>query len=82
MPANKIVYNKKTLIDLTGDTVEAENVLSGYTAHRKDGSSITGTVVLTTYTTSANTLDSSGSKLLDSSGNAIMDNIVYQYRKL
>lgn len=39
---NKIVYGGNTLIDLTGDTVEADKILSGYTAHNKAGETITG----------------------------------------
>ena len=35
--------NGTTLIDLTGDTVTASDVLSGVTAHGKDGAPITGT---------------------------------------
>lgn len=48
MPDTK--YNSKivlatgeVLIDLTGDTVDAAHLLSGYTAHGKDGAPITGT---------------------------------------
>jgi hypothetical protein len=82
MAINKVIYAKKTLIDLSTDTIEADKVLSGYTAHRKDGTSITGTITLSTYTTTASIQDSSNSNLLDSSGNVIFDNIVYQYRKL
>ena len=42
--ASKIVLsNGTTLIDLTGDTVTASDVLSGVTAHGKDGAPITGT---------------------------------------
>ena len=40
---NKVIYGNRTLIDLTGDTVEAAKVLSGYTAHDKSGALITGT---------------------------------------
>lgn len=39
---NKIVYNGNTLIDLTSDTVTADKVLQGYTAHDKSGALITG----------------------------------------
>ena len=41
--ANKIIYGGQTLIDLTGDTVDAAHLLSGYTAHDKSGAPITGT---------------------------------------
>lgn len=40
---NKIIYGGKTLIDLTADTVSEDKLLAGYTAHKKDGSVITGT---------------------------------------
>lgn len=40
---NKVVYGGTVLIDLTGDTVTADKVLTGYTAHDKSGTTITGT---------------------------------------
>ena len=43
MAISKVIYGGKTLIDLTSDTVTAEKVLSGYTAHGADGEAITGT---------------------------------------
>lgn len=42
MAINKVVYGKETLIDLTGDTVTADKMLAGYTAHDKSGAIITG----------------------------------------
>lgn len=42
MAYNKIIYNKKTLIDLTGDTVDANSLTKGTTAHDKSGVKITG----------------------------------------
>ena len=42
MSINKVVYNGNTLIDLTGDTVDASNLLAGYTAHDRSGTSIQG----------------------------------------
>lgn len=41
---NKVVYNDNVLIDLTADTVDAENLMTGYTAHDKSGTLITGTL--------------------------------------
>ena len=38
-----VLSNGTTLIDLTGDTVTASDVLSGVTTHGKDGAPITGT---------------------------------------
>lgn len=43
MAINKVIYGGNTLIDLTGDTVTEDKILSGYTAHDKSGESITGT---------------------------------------
>lgn len=38
-----VLSNGTTLIDLTGDTVTASDLLAGVTAHDKSGASITGT---------------------------------------
>lgn len=43
MAYNKVVYGEQTLIDLTNDTVDAEHLLAGKTAHDKSGEVITGT---------------------------------------
>lgn len=43
MAVNKVNYGNKTLIDLTSDTVTAENLIQGITAHNKSGDKITGT---------------------------------------
>lgn len=43
MAINKVIYGGNTLIDLTGDTVTEDKILSGYTAHDKSGALITGT---------------------------------------
>lgn len=39
---SKVIYGNDTLIDLTSDTVEASKLLSGYTAHGRDGAPVTG----------------------------------------
>lgn len=39
---SKIIYGNTVLMDLTGDTVAADKLLSGYTAHGADGAPITG----------------------------------------
>ena len=44
---NKVVYGSDTLIDLTADTVSAESMFKGLTAHAADGSIITGTAEIT-----------------------------------
>lgn len=43
MAINKVIYGGETLIDLTSDTVIAEKMLEGYTAHDKSGALVTGT---------------------------------------
>lgn len=43
MANNKIIYFGETLIDLTSDTVTADKMLTGFTAHDKSGEIITGT---------------------------------------
>lgn len=40
---NKVIFNNEVKIDLTGDTVEQNKVLSGYTFHHKSGAIQTGT---------------------------------------
>ena len=47
---NKVEFGNETLIDLTSDTVAANKMLSGYTAHSKSGASITGTIPTKTDT--------------------------------
>jgi hypothetical protein len=39
---NKVTFGERTLIDLTGDTVGAADVLSGKTAHGADGAPLVG----------------------------------------
>lgn len=42
MGNSKIIFGGEVLIDLTADTVTAEKLLKGYTAHNKAGDVITG----------------------------------------
>ncbi len=51
MAINKIIYGTETLIDLTGDTVTASDLLSGKTAHDKSGATITGSCTYDSDTT-------------------------------
>lgn len=50
MAVNKVVYVEngveKTLVDLTADTVTADKLVSGITAHDNSGKQITGTAVM------------------------------------
>ena len=42
MAISKVIFGEDTLIDLTADTVKADKVLKGYTAHDAGGEVITG----------------------------------------
>lgn len=44
MAVNKVVYGNNTLIDISRDTVTAETLASGVTAHNARGEAITGTM--------------------------------------
>ena len=43
MGVSKVVYAGTTIVHLTSDTVSADKLLSGFTAHGKDGELVTGT---------------------------------------
>ena len=43
MAYNKVIYGSNVLIDLTADTVAADKLLDGITAHGADGEAVTGT---------------------------------------
>ena len=60
MGNSKIVYYGETLIDLTGDTVEAAKLRKGITAHDKKGEKVTGTLADVTQATPAITVDAAG----------------------
>lgn len=45
MAINKVVYGTTILVDLTNDTVTADTLAEGYTAHDKQGNVIIGTMV-------------------------------------
>jgi hypothetical protein len=42
---NKVQFGNQTLIDLTSDTVTADKLMQGYTAHDRTGQIITGAVL-------------------------------------
>ena len=82
MGNSKIVYYGETLIDLTGDTVEAAKLLKGVTAHDKKGEKITGTfeaadpyaIIGVTYPAGSTCTCTNGSKTLtakDTTGKAL-----------
>lgn len=51
MGRNKVVYGGETLIDLTADTVNANNTLVGASGHGADGEAFNGAVQFVTYYT-------------------------------
>lgn len=78
---NIVIYNNKTLINLSSDTVTESTLLWGYRCHKKDGTVINGTF-LKNYpdkiTFQDNVLDSSGNNVLDKNSSVINGTIVYQ----
>jgi len=81
MAINKIVYNRQTLIDLTNDTVKAENLLKGCTAHQADGTLITGTLFEgypAMYYVYESLQDSLGRNIMDGAGNVIQGRMAYK----
>ena len=56
-----VVYGGKTLIDLTADTVTADKILKGATAHDKSGAPITGTC---TYNADTSDATAAGAEIL------------------
>ncbi len=59
MAVNKVVYGTTVLVDLTADTVTADKLKSGETAHNAAGAQITGTLVTQTYYTGSSAPSSS-----------------------
>lgn len=59
MGVSKFVYNGQTKIDLTADTVAADKLLSGATAHNAAGNQVTGTLVVQKYYTGSSAPSSS-----------------------
>lgn len=53
MAISKVIYGGNTLIDLTNDTVTADKLLIGYTAHGADGEKINGACPYDAYTSDA-----------------------------
>lgn len=55
MAISKVVFGGTTLIDLTADTVAAETLVNGTTAHKADGTAVTGSLVIQHYYTGSGT---------------------------
>lgn len=78
---NKVIYNGKTLIDLTADTVISEMVLTGETCHSMDGMIIVGTL-FSGYPDICpvpnRLLDHSGINIFDGKGKQIFGETMYK----
>lgn len=59
MAVNKVNFGTTTLIDISNDTVTANTLLSGSTAHDNTGTQINGAVTFVTYYTGSSTPSSS-----------------------
>lgn len=53
MAKNKIIFGGETLVDMTGDTATASQILSGFTAHINTGEQVEGTCTYDSDTTDA-----------------------------
>lgn len=60
MAVNKVVYGTTVLVDLTKDTVTADTLKKGSTAHNSAGELITGTMPTATQATPSISVNSSG----------------------
>ena len=60
MAINKVIYGNQPLIDLTEDTVTADSMLSGVTAHGANGEQIYGTMSQVTPATATPLMDGTG----------------------
>lgn len=78
---NKVIYNNKVLIDLTGDTVTEGAMLNGVIAHDKTGKIITGTFLQgypPTLIVEETIQDSSGDLIFDESSTKISGVYIYE----
>lgn len=73
MGYSKIIYDGRTLIDLTGDTVKADKLLEGYTAHGADGEVINGSC---TYDVDSSGATAIASEILSGKKAAVKGSIV------
>lgn len=59
MAVNKVIYGTTVLVDLSGDNVTADSLLTGHTAHGADGEPVTGTLLVATIYSGNSEPDSS-----------------------
>lgn len=75
MAVNKVVYDGNTLIDLTSDTVTAETLAEGETAHAASGASVTGTLTAVQYGKAQSLSDAQKAQARTNIGAASSDDI-------
>lgn len=78
MAVNKVNYGGKALIDLTKDTVSESSLLSGHTAHKKDGTVITGADLPAEFDIPDPVTDSNANAVTDSAGSSVQGAAVYR----
>lgn len=66
MAVNKVVYDGATLVDLTGDTVTADNLAAGVKATGADGNPVVGLLPMVTI----------DAELSDTSGNPVQNKVI------
>lgn len=77
----KAVVNGTTYIDLTADTVTADSLLYEATAHKKDGSQITGSFLSghpDSFSLHDHLLTSAGKRLVTSGGKRLLAKETYK----
>ena len=74
---NKVTFGGNTLIDISGDTVTASTLLSGYTAHDASGTQITGQAAgsLPTYTGATTVTPTESTQTLSTANTSVLANI-------
>lgn len=73
MAISKVVYGGQTLIDLTADTIKADKLLKGFTAHGADGEVINGACAFDVDSSEAN---ASAAEILSGKTAAVKGNVV------
>ena len=82
MAVNHVIINGETVVDLRNDTVSADKLLKGATAHDKTGAAITGTLSFATVYTGSGApiagMGSDGDIYLDLGGSSVQGRFRYK----
>lgn len=82
MAVNKVVYDGNTLIDLTSDTVTAETLAEGETAHDASGASVTGTLTAVQYGKAQSLSDAQKAQARTNIGAAYVEDVTQLSKKV